>query len=453
MKKILILSLVLLLLISGVSGYTISKEMKSEVILAEVGNPVVFDLTINGGAGDDFAEVYSLLGLRFDPQATFNLPGSITKEVKAYAGKDYLNHPGNYIVDYYVRGSLGQVMDSLSFRVVSLKDAIAIIPSNLGYDDTIIELSVQNTQNAYMNDVVLTFDSEFGVSQQKLSLEPFGKANVSIPVDASKSKKLSAGRYIITASIAMEDAKVKVEGVVNYLEKEGTSIVTEKDGFIIRTTKITKKNEGNVPVQDKIEISKDVLSRLFTTFSDSSDKSERSGLGVNYIWTKPLQPGESWVVSSTTNYTLPFFLLLLIVVVAVLVNLYSKTNVVVSKQVSYVKTRGGEFALKVRIGVKARSHVDRIQVIDRLPGMTKLYEKFGIKPDKIDPMTRRIFWNVSRLQAGEERVFSYIIYSTVNVVGRFELPATTAIYEKDGKTHEVLSNRAFFMSEMSSQEE
>lgn len=452
MKKSLILCLALVLMLGTVSAYSISKEMKSEVILAEVGNPIVFDLNINGGVSGDFAEVYSLLGLRFDPQAAFNLPGSITKEVKAYASDKYLDRPGNYLVEYYVRGSQGQVQDTLMFRVVSLEDALAIIPSNLGYDDSEIKISVENTQNAYLNDVMLTFDSEFGVAQQKVSLEPFGKTNVTIPVDKSKSKSLAAGRYIITASVAMEKAKVRVEGVVNYLEKEGTSIVTEKSGWIVRETKVTKKNEGNVPVQDKIEISKDMLSRLFTTYSSEPAKVERKGIMINYIWTNPLQPGESWIVSSTSNYTLPFFLILLIVVVAVLVNIYSKTNVTVNKQVSYVKTRGGEFALKVRIGVKARRNVDRLELIDRLPGMTKLYEKFGVKPDKIDPMTRRMFWNIQRLQAGEERVFSYIVYSTVNVVGRFELPSATVVYEKDGKTHEAVSNRAFFMSEMNSAE-
>ena len=119
----------------------------------------------------------------------------------------------------------------------------------------------------------------------------------------------------------------------------------------------------------------------------------------------------------------------------------------ISKQVSYVKTRGGEFAVKVRVSVKARKHVERIQIIDRLPGMTKLYEKFGIKPDKIDTSTRRLFWNIDHLQAGEERVFSYIIYSNVNIVGRFELPSATAIYENEGNIQESQSNMAFFVAE------
>ena len=41
---------------------------------------------------------------------------------------------------------------------------------------------------------------------------------------------------------------------------------------------------------------------------------------------------------------------------------------------------------------------------------------------------------------------NYIIYSKVGVVGKFALPQSTAIYEKDGKIKEAVSNKAFYMS-------
>ena len=40
-----------------------------------------------------------------------------------------------------------------------------------------------------------------------------------------------------------------------------------------------------------------------------------------------------------------------------------------------------------------------------------------------------------------------IIYSKVNVFGRFELPPALASFEKNGKKENVFSNRAFFVSE------
>mgnify|MGYP001594456890 FL=1 len=208
-----------------------------------------------------------------------------------------------------------------------------------------------------------------------------------------------------------------------------------------------KSNDGNVPIVDTISIEKGIIPRLFTSFSIEPDRVERSGLGVRYEWDRQIQPGETWEIEVKTNYTLPFLLLILIIVAGVLVHLYTSNHVVVAKRVSHVRTKGGEFALKVILSVKAKKHVDNVQIIDRLPFMAKIYEKYGISPDRIDESTRRLFWDIKTLQAGEERVFSYIIYSKINVVGKFELPTAVAIYEVDGKTHESISNRALYLSE------
>jgi hypothetical protein len=51
------------------------------------------------------------------------------------------------------------------------------------------------------------------------------------------------------------------------------------------------------------------------------------------------------------------------------------------------------------------------------------------------------------MQPGERRVFSYIIYSKIGVLGKFALPQATAVYERDGKVKETHSNQAFFMLE------
>ena len=66
---------------------------------------------------------------------------------------------------------------------------------------------------------------------------------------------------------------------------------------------------------------------------------------------------------------------------------------------------------------------------------------------KIDMKNRRLEWNVESLNKGEERIFTYIIYSKIGVVGRFELPSTRAVYEKEGKVKNTESNRSFFINE------
>jgi hypothetical protein len=241
---------------------------------------------------------------------------------------------------------------------------------------------------------------------------------------------------------------------LEYVPQQGTSTKTATEGFLLRAHTITKTNVGNVRLTDSIVIEKNAFTRLFTITNPEPTAVDRTGFGVTYSWQRSLAPGEQWNVTATTNYTLPFFFVAFIVVIAFLVHLSSSTAVVVSKRVSYVKTKGGQFALKVTLVVRAKKEVHNVQVIDRLPGMAKLYDNFGIKPHRIDTLTRRVFWDMATLAAGEERVFSYIMYSEVNsVVGRFELPSATTVFDYGGKTHEALSNRAFFVNETAVQSE
>ena len=136
------------------------------------------------------------------------------------------------------------------------------------------------------------------------------------------------------------------------------------------------------------------------------------------------------------------------VIIVVFVKRFTGTHVIVRKRVNFVRAKGGEFALKVSIITKATQHVERVNLVDRLPMMVKLHEKTGgEQPTRVDEKNRRIEWNFDKMEAGEIRVVSYIVYSKVGVVGKFELPTAMAIFEREGDIHEVESNKAFFVAE------
>ena len=132
----------------------------------------------------------------------------------------------------------------------------------------------------------------------------------------------------------------------------------------------------------------------------------------------------------------------------------STTELILKKRVNFVKTKGGEFALKVSLTVNAQKYVERVSVVDKLPSITKIHDRFsGPPPTRVDEKTRRIEWNFEKLEEGETRMVSYIIYSKIGILGKFALPPATAFYESTGKIKEVQSNRAFFVSEQSKEEE
>jgi len=289
--------------------------------------------------------------------------------------------------------------------------------------------------------------SIFFEEKKIISLSPYQETTLSIPI-TKDTKKIVAGPYTLTAEVETPGgAEGKIEGVIDYLEKEGLSVEKVSGGFIIRKTTVTKTNVGNIPVTAEVEIKKDVLSRLFTVNSPLHSSVERTGLATTYLWSKNLGPNESLVVESTTNYTFPFLVLALLVIIVLCLKYYTRSYLSVIKKVSHVRTKGGEFALKVHLHVTAKKHIDNIQITDTLPAMAKLYEGPGTKPDAVAAGGKKLSWKIPRLNSGETRVFSYIIYSKIQTFGRFELPAAAASFEHDGKLYHILSDKVFFVSD------
>ena len=312
-----------------------------------------------------------------------------------------------------------------------------------------VVLSFFNIEDFTYEDVNLVFSSPFFQTKNiALDLNPYEKRDFTVPINRDKLKKLVAGTYTVTTTYTVNDRTSSIERDIKVLEKSGLSISESNSGIIIRVTDIEKINEWNIPTVANSDVSKNIISRLFTTFSLEPTRVERNGALVNYAWQEELAPSESLKVRITTNWIFPLLLLIAVIIIVYLFNVYVTTNLVVMKRVSFVRTKGGEFAIKVTLNVKARKFMENIRIYDRLPAMSKLYEKFGTKPDRFNHASGVIEWNIPRLAEGEERIFNYVIYSKLRVIGKFELPSATGVYEVEGKIHETKSNRTFFINEL-----
>lgn len=440
-------------LVTATPSLKITKIDKGSTIIPELDNKAYYEFLIDNNGPTELYEIYTLVGIALTPKGYFNLTtGNNTLEVTASIPEEMREREGYFNFEYQIRGiQSGILKDTLRTKIVSLKNAVEISAQPMHVGDQTATITIRNKQNAYLDNLKVRFKSSFFDSVSDVSLKPFEEKNVSVPIISSRLTGSLAGPYTITADIETNIATVSVQTIIQYLEKEGTSVEKKSSGYIIKKYTTTKTNEGNIPTVATIESSQDIFSRLFTIHSTEPAQTTRKGMTVYYQWQKEIGPAETFEVTSTTNYTLPFVLALLIVFIAAAAKVYSMTAISVQKKVNFVKTQGGELALKVNVHVKARKYVESIRITDQLPVMAKLYEKFGKMPDKIEKDSRRISWQIPALNAGEERVYSYIIYSKMKVVGRFELPAATAVFERNGKMMEVWSNRAFFVSETSDQ--
>ncbi len=428
------------------------KENPSQIIIAEEGNSVTTELVINNTGLPEGYELYSLAGVTLSPKGSFLLKNGTTHlEVEVFPSKSLLRQRGVYTFEYHLKGeSSGIYTDTMSVTIASIDDAFEVEGTKIHPTDERVRIKVRNMLNAPLSEVEAHITSKFFTLDRTLSFDPLEELSVVIPLDQEKTGKTPPGSYLFTAEFEVNDVKTRREGTLIYLENEYISVYKETEGTIIRKTNNTKTNEGNVPVRAEIKLTKNMLTRLVTINSIEPVAVDRNGVLVQYTWVKELAPGESLSIITKTNYTIPFVLILLVIAIAIAVKYHLRTAVVVSKRVSFVKTKGGEFALKVRLHVKAKKEVSNVEVKDRIPSGTQLYEKAMTMPQHIDHAHRTLTWHLPHLNRGEERVFSYIIYSKVKMVGRFELPAVTTTFTHEGKQESVLSNRTFFMAETGS---
>ena len=429
----------------------IEKKAVVDAVVPEANQPAVYDLKItNLGENDNF-QIYSLVGVSLYPNNSFTILTGETKEVevKLYPEQAVLRNPGTFNFVYKVKGEkAGITEDVMLIRIINLKDALDINSYGIELDSDSAKVYVKNLVSMPFPEIVASFHSSFFDFSKTFSINGYETKEFDVSLDKGKIRDLLAGEYIITTDVEAYNAKARIENTFRYAEKEFVQTQESSKNYIVYTSsRVDKINQGNLPSIAQVQISKNIISRLFTTFNIEPSRVDRKGFVVNYIFQKEIKPGEIFTVKAVTSWFYPIILIAALIIIALLVKAYTSTYLILRKRTTFVKTKGGEFALKISVDAKARKFVEKITVVDKIPALMKLHEKFIITPDRIDERNRRLEWGIDSLQPGEERVFSYIIYSKVAPIGKFELPESTAVFERDGKMHETDSNKVFFMNE------
>ena len=455
MKKLVFLSLVflqVLILLPNILAIDleVGKISQNEVLIADLESPVaVFDINItNNGPSGNF-EFYNLAGFSMSP-TKITLNSGETKEIQlslAPIGK--ISQRGFYTIPYFIRAAdTSEIEESFTFKIIELREAFEVGSGDVDPESQSIDIFIKNLEDFDFGDVNVKFSSAFFNIEEDFVIGPRETKRIPVQLNQEDFKSLMAGFYTLEADLTALGRETSVEGVIRFVEKDILTTTKKDYGFLINTQIIEKTNEGNTITASETVIKKNLISRLFTSFSPTPDIVERDGFSVYYSWTRDINPGATLEIEVKTNWLFPLILILFVVAIVVFVRRYTGTNLVLRKRVSFVRAKGGEFALKVSVSAHARQRVERVNLVDRLPVLVSLHEKFlGEQPTRVDSKNRRIEWNFEKMEAGEVKIVSYIVYSRVGVVGKFALPTATAIFEKDEQIKEVESNRAFFIAE------
>jgi hypothetical protein len=449
MKKILLLSFLIFILPSIIAlNIILEKENNEGIMVQGIDQPAIFNFKITNPDRATELIFMNFLGFIIEPE-TIQIDEDETKDIqfKIYP-KKHFDYLGFYIFKYSIFKGEERLNDELVLKIIDFKDAFKIGAQEINPESNSLEIYVQNKENFNFEQLHVKFSSAFFDLEKDFTLGPNEKKSFNVKLNKEDFKKLIAGFYTLSAEITLEDKKANLEGIIKFNEKDIVTTEKKEYGFIISSKIITKENKGNVIVETETTLKKNIISRIFTSFSPEPSTVERKGSQVYYVWNQKIKPGETLKIVVKTNWLFPFLIILILLTIIILVKQSTKKHLIIRKKVTFVKSKGGEFALKVTLKIHARKYIERIRLIDRLPPLVKLYEKFGIeKPIRTDEKNKRIEWAFEKLEAGETRVISYIIYSKVGILGRFILPSAMAIFERDGKICETHSNQSFFMAE------
>ena len=448
MKKILFLAMGLLCLTLA-SSLEISTEYDTNIFVRGVDSSVDLGIEITTATPGTY-NLFTFAGVLIKPSETFEITKTpITKKftLTPTAGLDV---DGYYSFTYTLNHRGVEKFDNkMTINFIDLEDTIEISSDAIDMDSSEISFYVQNKNPITLKNLTAEFSSILFETKETFNLGPNEKRKITVDVEENKLKKTKAGVYIIESVFQTNKGKEKINGNLYLGEKKGITTTEDNAGFLIRSETIAKINSGNTIETIEIKTTRNIISRLFTSFNIEPTLTERSGLSIEYTWVKEkLNPTEAYVIQAKTNYVFPLLFLIVIVLAFFGIKRFFETKIEVKKTVHHVKTKNGEFALKVNLAVRAKKDIENVSIIDKVPAIVKIYKKFGtVKPDKIDAANRRIHWNIGDLNSGEVRMFSYIIYSKVGVVGKFSLPEALSVFEQNGKIHEVDSNKVFFMSD------
>ena len=474
MKRSILLVLLGLFCLSFVFATNVqispSFDLSNEIYKDEVAE---FNLVIRNDASyDEQFLIYSIdpRWIIYSEESQIVVPSNSEKSFKIFVDPtSAIVTEGIYQVDLNVKSTkTGKIYLETQTIVIKNDDyrtvapAVSIIPKiyNTGnnYDDTLIDpreevnirILLRNRNaldipklNVFVQDKYYETTFETAVSPNgeiikvlSYNMEPFSSPGN----DTLKVQIYYDGELI-------NDKRMEYEVQENRLFFTRDSTVESK--FMYTSYSINLTNNGNVKSVEEFNSELGWFKKLFTdTVPESSYNSSSNQL----YFKVELAPGESTIITITTDYRATFYTLVVIaLIIGLVLFVYYKfrSPILVTKKATIVDEKdGGTSEIKILMNIKNRTNkiLENIVVLDRIPDITEIEEEFTLgtlKPTKIVRNHKKgtlIKWEFSNIEGFEERLITYRIHSKLGILGDLSLPSTIVQFElPDGKRRAVKS--------------
>ncbi|MBI4154564.1 hypothetical protein HY498_00565 [Candidatus Woesearchaeota archaeon] len=468
MKKVIILALVILLLSTIVTAKEIPKlEISKVAPLNEgrQGKPAFFEFTIKNNQA--FTDIFTI-----KPDEAFIAPLSnifksviITPEqIEIGTGKEKtIKVEVNLFDDIKPNKNYITQIDINSVKTPSLQETVRITVNLFAADDIFglksllpeegvlpgigvpIKVEIKNTLNAEFKDIEIEVEIEGKNFKDKvIETLNFEKQEVKTKDFLFNFGSLVApGTYNLIIK-ALEDKAVKglYEGSFELLPNYNVEEKVEKESnFLKGKIIVTKKNNGNFPVEENFQMERSLITDFFIKTSI-----ERKIINDKNTWVFLIKPNEEFKLIIEKSYR-SFFLGLLIAIVLIIVLYYTlRKEITIKKSVIKIKEYQNAIEIKVLVHVKnnLKRDIENLKIVDIVPHLVKPTGEFStLKPNKIirGEAGIKLVWELPVLTSKEERIIGYKATTRLNIVGKLALPPAATLYESDGKTIKIKSNR------------
>ncbi|MDD5182483.1 MAG: hypothetical protein PHC66_04960 [Candidatus Nanoarchaeia archaeon] len=385
------------------------------IFLAADMNPSHF--TIDPGQTQDVDILYTI------PYGT--TPGTLFIKPILF-DKDGVKYNYSVILDANILPTPGRAYKFSNVRLTDLRTEPSAIDPRNAFD---IVFSLTNpTETEPTGTVSLISDFDFGA----LPIIKVLKGTNEYRISGLKLPDNSIGNLNYTLRIIMQDTYLDTKGVFNVPEFS-TCTVTEnaKSGLLGRTYSADVNNAGTGDAACTITSAISGLEKYLV--DDRTAGYTYDGKTVSWQITVPA--GQATTVGYKITYV-PIIAIPFVIILAVIAVWYFTRKMEIKKELVDYRRHAGFMDLKLQVHVKnlTNGEMKNVKIYDFLPAFIKEIREFGTVPGTVTTKDRQkaVKWELEHLKPKEERIFSYKVRTSVEVLGNMNFPPTTVEY-KDAK--------------------
>jgi hypothetical protein len=266
------------------------------------------------------------------------------------------------------------------------------------------------------------------------------KSSKTIQNDYQITQQMGYGRFNVELVLQNTQNMEVSSNTFSFVVQQFENPVAQKNvkfGILTQDIFLKVRNDGNSPVNASTSETVPIFLKTFITTVSKPDSEQTVGNNVIYTWLfYNLQPGEERTIEYQINLWQIVLLGILIIIAVAYAFSYVFTIRIIKKHRLFGPVAGTkEIAITLEVKNRTRHVLHDVYVRDFLPTFGTVVDKF----ETVKPVVRKvpggteIIWKFDSLRSMDERVLTYRIKPTMEILGEIKLPKAIIRYSDNKK--------------------